>query len=161
MSTSLPKHPPHTRALAVHAPSVLAVGIGATIYLLWRSETLLVFDLVRSLELGAELAWARERVASFAAPAWLLTSAPDGLYAFALSWSLSASWSSEAADMPWRRVWMAVALLLTIGSECAQAVSVVPGAFDVLDLAFYALGGALGWRAAPVWLAFVTLRRTA
>lgn len=160
MSTRPPIEALRLHGLATHAPAALAVGLGAAIYLLWRCESLLVFELVSRLELGAALASARESAAPWSAPGWLLTSAPDGLYAFALAWSLSAMWSGEVVALDGRYVWLAAALLLTVGSELAQAASLLPGVFDVVDVALYALGGALGWRAAPLWLAFITPRRT-
>jgi hypothetical protein len=68
-------------------------------------------------------------------------------------------WSREPHAELGSQLWLCLAGLITVGSELAQASSLLPGVFDVHDVAFYALGGALGWRAAPVWLAFITARK--
>src|SRR5690606_19413558 len=122
-------------------PPTLAITAGAAIYVLWRSERLLVFEAIAGFGLTEPVRQARDRAEPLAPPEWFTSCLPDGLYAFALAWSLAWIWRH---DRQWRSAWLAIVAALTLGSECAQALAWLPGTFDLRDAAFYALGLLLG-----------------
>ena len=114
---------------------ILPVALGAAIYLLFRSPSLMVFEWVRFA--GArELFW-RARLATAqlgkALPAWVLFSVPDALWVYALTAGLAAVWAGARSFGA--RTWIAAGVVLGAGGELGQWIGFVPGTFDFLDLA--------------------------
>lgn len=110
---------------------------GATIYLLFRSKTLLGFKLLSGI--GAE-PWA-DRMRSYAAdvtlPDVVVYSLPGGLWSLGYILIIDSLFSNQTRST--RIAWASVIPLLGVGSEVLQAIGLLPGVFDTLDLVFYAL----------------------
>ena len=129
--------------LLVH--SVVPVGIGALIYLTWRSTELAVFEWVNVVGLHGAVEWLRACGQPLRAHVteFLVFSAPDGLWAYALVATLRLVWRD--ADRRHAALWYLIAGTLLVVPEVLQSVGVVPGTFDVEDL-FAAIVGGLAAR---------------
>ena len=63
---------------------------------------------------------------------------PDGLWAYSFAAAMRLLWL-PVADRKRALAWTAVGPALAVGAEIGQLLSVVPGGFDCLDIAFCAL----------------------
>jgi len=107
---------------------VLPVALGTTVYVGWRSTSLLVFDWMAFFGIPNNVFRPAANL-----PQTLLYSFPDGCWVFAgTSWML----------LIWRRIhpWVSVFAVLAIGGEVGQRFGLVPGTFEWNDIAFY-VGG--------------------
>jgi len=99
-----------------------------------------MFAWVNALGLRAPLHDARESVATTVAqlPAWVTFSLPDALWAFALMRVFCIIWKDRLTRES--APWLFGAAVIAVGSELGQALSVVPGTFDPIDLVFLFIG---------------------
>ena len=114
----------------VAAPVVL----GASIYVLARSTSLLVFVLLVKSGLGEALSVSRGAVEPMVSllPEWSLYSLPDGLWVYAVTAFMALFWREESGWTKW--LWISSGLLLGMAVETSQLTSLVPGTFDRVDL---------------------------
>jgi hypothetical protein len=135
---------------------VLPIVVGGLIYILFRTDTLLMFRWADALALTGPIARGRAAVAPLLpwVPGFVLFSIPDGVWVFSATAFFARLWS----DGPlWMRVlWIGAAPAMAIGGELGQIVGLVPGTFDALDLIAYA-AAALGALAAAHWSARAAL----
>jgi len=116
------------------------VVLGSAIYLVCRSPTLRVFDWVaqvgaaRRIETMRAFAWP----VAHSLPEWLRFSIPDGLWTYALTSAMGLVWSGRHSAPAFG--WMMVGIAFGAGGELGQAVGLVPGTFDLVDLAFVIFG---------------------
>ena len=110
---------------------------GATIYLLFRSKTLLGFKLLSRI--GVE-PWA-DQMRSYAVdvtlPEVVVYSLPGGLWSLGYILIIDSLFGNQTHST--RIAWASVIPLLGVGSEVLQAIGLLPGVFDAWDLVFYAL----------------------
>jgi hypothetical protein len=123
-----------------------ALLVGALIYLVARPTDLLVFDWISAAGLEPALAKARHAAAPVvsAIPSFVVYSVPNGLWAYAFTSAMSHAWSHE-----WSRtsaLWITVGPVVSIGSEIGQLFGMVPGTFDVADLAVLVAACAIALR---------------
>ena len=104
---------------------VLPVGVGAFIYVGWRSTDLLVFRWIEVV--GATGLVYRPSVPL---PGWVLYSLPDGCWVYAYTSWLLMIWGRMTA-------WVFTGVVLAVGAELGQLIGIVPGTYDHLDMAFY------------------------
>ncbi|MEM9195572.1 MAG: hypothetical protein AAGF12_40775 [Myxococcota bacterium] len=127
--------------VALHA--VLPLGIGAALYLGGRSDQLLGYRWGRALGIhdivGAIRSWLRP-LADL--PEWICFSLPDALWVYAFVWSM-AKFAFAARGLE-RTLLLSVPVAMGVGAEFGQAIGVVPGTFDIVDLALCGLATALG-----------------
>ena len=118
-------HGPRFFVMHIALPLVL----GGLIYLSWRSPSLLMFQWANSLRLDGAVAALRTGAAPFEAsvPGWVQNSVPDGLWVYAYTAFLGRIWRD-------RSPWLALPAALALGGELGQAVGLVPGVFDVVDV---------------------------
>ena len=110
---------------------------GAVIYLLFRSKTLLGFELLDRI--GME-PWA-DRIRSYTAdvklPDVVVYSLPGGLWTLGYILVIDRIFGNLSRST--RIVWASVIPLLGVCSEVLQGVGLLPGVFDPWDLVCYAL----------------------
>ena len=146
---------PSTRARTLAS---VAIAIGSLLYIAGRPPTLRLFAWANDLGLDPIVMALRDALAPAVVrlPDAILLSLPFALWVFAFT--------ALIRD----RRWLPVAPGLAIGAELGQALGVVPGTFDPVDLAFVAVFAAAGIlvgergrssvaRPAAVSLAFVVL----
>lgn len=112
---------------------VLPVLAAAAIYVLFRSPRLRAFSWLDAWGLGDLVAVARvwARPAAEHLPQWLLFSAPDALWVYALTACLAIVWRGERTARRW---WLCAGIALAAGGELGQWIGLVPGVFDPADL---------------------------
>lgn len=123
---------------------ILPLGIGSLIYVLWRVQTLRVFVWFDALGVSPEVLHVRQWFKHYGEtlPAWVLFSLPASLWMYSMvAWFQMALLQS---DVRCRATWHSIALSLGVGTELGQLWGVVPGTFDLKDVAFYVAG----WTAA-------------
>ncbi|AKF09126.1 hypothetical protein DB32_006275 [Sandaracinus amylolyticus] len=114
---------------------ILPLIVGGAIYLGWRDGSLLGWrwaDALGVREVASALRGSL-RATDIVLPEWALFSLPDALWVYALTWALSRVHAES--DVKERALALFVPLALGPGAELAQLARVVPGTFDVLDLA--------------------------
>jgi hypothetical protein len=118
---------------------VTPIFIGAAIYTLWRSKSLLVFTWYRWAGLEAPVMLMRRDVASFRhfLPGVIVYSLPDALWVYSFTVLLGYIWSGQTPCWE-RRFWTFLPVSLGIGGEFGQLLRLVPGTFDWADVAAYA-----------------------
>lgn len=126
----------------------LPLLVGGAIYLLARPDGLRMFAWADALGAGGALHGARASTAALASamPAWVKWSLPDALWAFALMRVFCILWKSRLTGDS--APWLVGAAVIALGSEVGQALHVVPGTFDPLDLWLLSAGVLAG--AAPL-----------
>lgn len=113
---------------------VLPLLIGSLIYVLFRSESLIVFNWLGYLGILEHIREFRELLNSFkyVLPNWVIYSLADGLWVYAF---VSAYLIYFKIDY-----WLIVPFLLSIGIEILQYFQFFQGTFDVLDLIYFIIG---------------------
>ncbi len=114
------------------AASILLLIVGGVIYALWRSRSLLMFQWFDAGGIGPLIDRSRGYVHFIHVAAWLRYSLPDALWACSGVFLFSAIWTGSRS--PVRHLWICIAPLLAIGGELAQAMHLIPGTFDLVDL---------------------------
>lgn len=113
----------------------LPIAIGASIYLLFRTTSLLVFQWLIAVGLFDVTISVRGYFSQIQLADWLLYCLPDGIWVYALTNWMILIWEG-CPPAPW----LLIGLILGVGGEIGQALSIVPGTYQHLDLVFYCLG---------------------
>lgn len=116
---------------------LLPVILGGSIYLLFRVDSLLMFQWLDFFDLKESILRLREEI-KIQLPAWIIFSLPDGLWLFSyvslmlMLWSNKPSWQSF--------FWIAIMPCIAIISELLQYFKMLAGTFDIMDIYAYVLG---------------------
>lgn len=113
--------------------AVLLLAGSTFIYLVFRSDTLIGFNLIDRLGLSAPLYGIREAFSNITLPAFYVYSLPDGLWL--LSYMLLID--SILPYHPTKPIWILALPANAIASEIAQYWMILPGQYDVRDLVCY------------------------
>ncbi len=111
------------------------LSLGSAIYVLFRPTTLLMFhwadalSLIHSVQRMRALASGLEQLF----PAWFVLSLPFALWVLAYLFFIDAVWIHEQSSA--RFVWFWCVPIIAISAELAQIKHIVPGNFDLADLA--------------------------
>jgi len=115
--------------------SLASMTIGGSIYILWRQDSLTVFAWLKTLgvfKLVRNVRGVFGGVAT-ALPEWVSLSLPQGLWVFSGCMAVHSIWR---CPYRWQqRLWMFLILCLSVSGELGQATGLVPGVFDLWDLA--------------------------
>lgn len=110
---------------------------GASIYLLFRSREHLGFMLVDALGLGSVIDSLRTSVSGIHPCEFVLYSLPDGLWTISYIMLINHIFRSEKRTT--RLIWASIIPTLGILTELLQLTPLIPGVFDLFDLACYAI----------------------
>ncbi len=137
--SSIPLRPrrPSARVL-VHV--VVPLAIGTLTYAAWRSTDVRIVSWMSRI--APRAVRALHDAGPSRAPAMILGSLPDAAWAWAFGAMLSIVWLGRPSRQ--KAPWLAAGMVLALLSEIGQAIGVVPGTFDVVDLVAIALGYAAG-----------------
>jgi hypothetical protein len=136
-----PEGPPPAREGA--APWIMHVVLptlaGGILYLGWRTRGLLLWDWAASAGIEDGLGALRAGLlATFPAPPeWVRFSLPDALWVYGLTFSVARL--QRESSLAWKIGWLSIPALFGPGAELLQAVALLPGTFDPLDLLLTAL----------------------
>lgn len=118
---------------AAFVASGLLMMTGVALYLLTRPSSVLFIRAADALGLWPMLVRLRAGIGPGVAETWVASSLPFGLFVVASLLSMRAIWAgADSSDRWW---WFWAAPVLALASEFAQAVGVVPGRFDWMDVA--------------------------
>ena len=113
-----------------------ALFLGGMIYVLWRSDSLLMFHWFEHLGLAEPVLTMRLFAAPYSGsfPSWFYFALPNGLWLLSGILFLHCVWGSRALWQP--AIWASILSLIAITSELCQYWGIVPGVFDGWDLFF-------------------------
>ena len=116
---------------------IFFLTVGGIIYMLYRTQSLLVFHIADNLGLTAWITHLRQDAPILNVPEWVIYSLPGGLWAAAYILII------EAITQPWpqkkRMLWASSIPLCGIISELLQGLGCLPGTFDITDAICYAV----------------------
>lgn len=120
--------------------SILSLILGTAIYLLFRASSLKIFNWLEILTIDFRSSDIRNFSISYIEklPNWFLFSLPDGLWIFSYVCLMVCIWNFK---FNYQSIfWICIIPIIAISSELGQAINLVKGTFDILDLVFYILG---------------------
>jgi len=120
----------------------LPILFGLTIYLIYRSEQLFIFNWLSQLGLGDYLYCLRKDFfLSSNAPFWFKYNFPDGLWIYSFSSLMIFIWRKEInkKNYFWFFLWPSIACF----TELLQFLNLFPSTYDFMDIVFYAIFGSL------------------
>lgn len=109
--------------------------LGCAIYLLFRSETLNIYQWINTVGLSEDIDSLRDTVREWHVPNFVRFSLPDGLYCAAYILMTDAIWHED--DGFFKYAVISIVPIVTICSEILQYFGLVKGTFDVYDLICY------------------------
>ncbi|WP_298539484.1 hypothetical protein [uncultured Aquimarina sp.] len=117
-----------------------SIFTGSLIYILFRSNTLKMFDWFNQIGFINLIEVFREYIFKFSylIPDWILFSLPDGLWLFSYVSTILYIWNNDITKNS--LLWIFIVPTIAILSEICQAMKILPGTFDLNDLLFYLLG---------------------
>lgn len=125
---------------------------GTSIYLLFRSRNHLVFFILDSVGLKIAIDTIRSMTGGIDLPEFVRFCLPDGLWTS--SYILFSDYFNKNEKLTMRLLLASIIPLLGIASELLQSINMIPGTFDPLDIACYALPLLL-------WTALILIRNKA
>ena len=111
--------------------------LGCTIYLLFRSKTLNLYQWCSALGLSDVIDYARIYAYNWNIPDFVRYSLPDGLYCAAYILIMDAIWHD--GDSLIKNFIIALIPTITVTSEVLQFFGLVKGTFDSCDLLLYSI----------------------
>ena len=112
----------------------ISLSAGCLIYVLWRSETLTMFEWFRFLNMMDFIIFLRnltqENIINF--PDWFIYSLPNALWLFSGILIFDSIWESKCVTV--KRLWIMLFLFIAIGYEIGQGINLINGTFDPQDL---------------------------
>lgn len=117
------------------ALSIAAMTVGGLIYVLWRPDSLIMFSWFAAIGVDQVIADARAWAQPLrdSVPRFVHDSLPQALWLFSGCLAIHSVWRN------WRYrgelLWITLVLTLAFGLELGQALGLMGGVFDYLDLA--------------------------
>lgn len=123
--------------------SLCALFAGGTIYLLWRSDTLLMFYWLEQLGIIDVIKGFRINLASYrnTLPNWFIYSLPNALWFYSGLLLLKKIWEDISPNDG--IYWIICFCLIAFGSEIIQIFNLIGGTFDFVDLFLMIIAGLL------------------
>ena len=123
---------------------IIPITLGTFIYLLFRPESLLVFQWLQTLKLLDFVMIAREIIDVYdKLPNWIVYSLPNGLWSYSFMFFMALIWKDSKNYIKWFFILLVVGI--SLGSEFGQLTGLIPGTFCVVDVFFYSGGLAGGY----------------
>jgi len=113
----------------------LPVILGGLIYLTYRTDTLTMFDWFNKIGLADTVSLLRsnQHLQGLIIPNWIKFSLPDALWLLSFNYILLTIWDFNVNSQS--AFWLFLAPLIGLFSEIGQLIGLVPGTFDLVDLA--------------------------
>lgn len=116
---------------------LIALTIGGLIYILYRSENLLMFDWFDNLNLSSLIDRLRTSTDTTSVYGWIKYNIPAGLWLFSYMFVIDSIWWKDKNK--YYMYFLYVLPILAISSELMQLFKLCPGTFDILDIISYFL----------------------
>ena len=118
---------------------VLSLLVGGSLYLLYRPDTLVMFEVCKNLGIYDFIISLRPQDTI---NSWMVYSLPDGLWLLAYILLMAALWNFDVRKS--LRASFPLAFI-AIGSELLQIPHLIPGVFDWMDLLCYVMACIIGF----------------
>lgn len=112
---------------------VVLLFLGGATYLLFRPRTILMFKVVDAIGIGGKVDKWREEMAGVHLPDFMVDCLPNGLWVAAYILLIDGLLHSQAKRV--RVIGATVIPLAGVVAEIMQAMGVLPGTFDFMDIA--------------------------
>lgn len=116
----------------------LPLILGGFIYIIFRTETLIMFHWFKYLNLSNEINIIKNFKSVHYFPNWFIYNLPDGLWIFSYTAISLEIWKHSITRQ--NIFWIFSIPIIAVLSEFLQLFKIVPGTFDFLDVTFYLLG---------------------
>ncbi len=110
---------------------------GCSIYLLFRSETINIYNWCSKVGMSEGIDFLRSIVDGWAVPSFVKYNLPDGLYCAAYILMMDAIWGKQ--NGMFKYIMISIIPFAAITYEVLQYFRVMKGTFDVCDLICYAI----------------------
>ena len=113
---------------------ILPLLVGGLMYVCLRDPNLRMFQWFDFIGAGSLVTRLRFTAAPLqnTIPFWIQFSVPNALWVYSLTAFMSLVWSGT--DSRTKPFWLSLGLLFGAGTEFGQALNLVPGSFDIIDL---------------------------
>ena len=117
------------------------VVLGGLIYIIFRTDRLIMFHWFEYLNLSDEINTIKSLKNILSLPDWFIYSLPDGLWIFSYIHISLEIWKFSITRQ--NIFWIFSIPITAIASEIFQLFKIIPGTFDLVDIIFYLIGIAL------------------
>ncbi|HDH53844.1 MAG TPA: hypothetical protein ENH24_05100 [Nitrospirae bacterium] len=121
--------------------ALITLLVGCLIYILWRSETLMMFVWFERLSLNNFFGIMRDRTVGLSVllPNWFLFSLPNALWLFSGLLVFDFIWGTKVSVS--KLFWLFTFCMIAFGAELGQAVGLLQGTFDWIDMILMLFAG--------------------
>lgn len=116
----------------------LPLILGGFIYIIFRTETLIMFHWLKYLTFSDEINIIKNFRTVYSFPSWFIYNLPDALWIFSYTGISLEIWKHSITRQ--NIFWIFSIPIIAVLSEFLQFFKIVPGTFDFLDVTFYLLG---------------------
>jgi hypothetical protein len=116
----------------------LPLILGGFIYIIFRTETLIMFHWFKYLNFSDEINIIKNIKPVQYFPNWFIYNLPDGLWIFSYTAISLEIWKHSITRQ--NIFWVFSIPIIAVLSEFLQLFKIIPGTFDFLDVTFYILG---------------------
>lgn len=119
--------------------AMMAMFVGGIIYILWRSNSLIMFTWFDALGVRSQVVMLREHAELYSSifPCWVFFSLPQALWFFSGMVAFNCVWGKYDVLSKW--LWLIVFCSVAFGFEFGQYIGLVSGYFDIFDMALLIL----------------------
>ncbi|NBB81557.1 MAG: hypothetical protein GVY36_19310, partial [Verrucomicrobia bacterium] len=111
---------------------IVSIAVGGIIYIMWREQTLLMFDWFDLIGLSSVIGFIRNYGVMIGyPPEWVIFSLPNALWVFGGFLLFFSIWEKESLE---RKIWLVLFSTIALGSELAQLIGFIPGTYDSVDM---------------------------
>lgn len=114
------------------------VILGGIIYIIFRTERLVMFRWFDYLNLSNEITIIQNLREVFSFPGWFVYSLPDGLWVFSYTSISLEIWKHSITKQ--NIFWIFGIPAIAVSSEFLQLFKLISGTFDFIDILFYVFG---------------------
>ena len=112
---------------------IIPILIGSFIYLIYRSETLIMFDWFNALGVSDLISTIRKfPLFDAQIPLWIKYSLPDGLWVYSLTSLMIIIWKDVNSKSKY--YWITSSIIIAIIIEIGQYFKFIPGTYDSIDI---------------------------
>ena len=117
--------------------AIITLFIGGLIYVIYRSNELLMFNWFNCLGLNSVVMQLRDRFSHLILSEWVRYNLPAGLWLFSYMFIIDSIWNDN--NGPIYRCFIIILPLVSLTSEIMQFYKIMPGTFDIIDIIGYVL----------------------
>lgn len=126
---------PYMRSVLKSSLAIVLLIFGGFIYVVFRSEDLLMFNWFRSLGLNSVVIKLRDSYGLMNIHDWVKYNIPAGLWLFSYMLIIDSIWENGYNST--YKFFITILPVFAIISEVMQFFQILPGTFDIMDMIIY------------------------